>query len=287
MIDSHCHLADPAFAPDLPEVIERARTAGVQRAMCILAAGDIAESAAAGRVRELWPGVRVAVGVHPHQAGAATGRAEEAADAGEARDRRGKGAALGEIGLDYHYDFSPPDVQQDVFSAQVTIARTLGLPIVIHTREATQDTFDILKRAGKGSVRGMFHCFTGDVAMARTALDLGFHISISGIVTFPRPPRSARSRRSFLPIACSSKPTRHTSRRRRSAASATSRRFVARVLEVVAGRGGPARVRWASNWCGISTPCWAQLLRRTRLSALTPRSQNQYCGRNCISTASI
>ena len=186
MIDSHCHLADPAFAPDLSEVIERARAAGVQRAMVILAAGDVGESAAAAQVRELWPGIRVAVGVHPHQAGAAAGRAEEAAELVKHAIVTEGAAALGEIGLDYHYDFSPPTVQQGVFSAQVTVARTLGLPIVIHTREAAQDTFDILKRAGKGSVRGIFHCFTGDVAMARTAIDLGFHISISGIVTFPR-----------------------------------------------------------------------------------------------------
>ena len=186
MIDSHCHLADPAFAADLPEVIERARAAGIQRAMCILAAGDAGESAAAARVRELWPGVRVAVGVHPHQAGTLPGRADEAAALVRTAVVQEGADALGEIGLDYHYDFSPPDIQQDIFSAQVSVARTLGLPIVIHTREAAGDTFDILKRVGQGAVRGVFHCFTGDVAMARTALDLGFYISISGIVTFPR-----------------------------------------------------------------------------------------------------
>ena len=150
MIDSHCHLADPAFAPDLSDVIERARTAGVQRAMCILAAGDSEESAAAGRVRELWPGVRMAVGVHPHQAGTVTGRADEAAELVKHAIVAERADALGEIGLDYHYDFSPPNIQQGVFSAQVTIAKALGLPIVIHTREAAQDTFAVLKRVGKG-----------------------------------------------------------------------------------------------------------------------------------------
>ena len=235
MIDSHCHLADPAFAPDLPEVIERARTAGVQRAMCILAAGDAEESAAANRVRELWPGVRVAVGVHPHQAGTVTGRAEEAAELVKHAIVAERADALGEIGLDYHYDFSPPNVQQGVFSAQVTIAKALGLPIVIHTREAAQDTFAILKRVGKGSVRGIFHCFTGDVAMAATALDLGFHISISGIVTFPNA-ADIREVAAFVPADrllietdspyLAPAPTR--GKRNEPA-------FVSRVLEVVAG----------------------------------------------------
>jgi TatD DNase family protein len=235
MIDSHCHLADPAFAPDLPEVVERARAAGVQRAMCILAAGDSEESAAAGRVRELWPGVRVAVGVHPHQAGTVTGRAEEAAELVKHAIVAENADALGEIGLDYHYDFSPPNVQQGVFSAQVTVAKALGLPIVIHTREAAQDTFAILKRVGKGSVRGIFHCFTGDVAMARTALDLGFHISISGIVTFP----SAADIRDVAAFVPADRLLIETDSPYLAPAPIRGKRnepaFVARVLEVVAG----------------------------------------------------
>jgi TatD DNase family protein len=186
MIDSHCHLADEAFAGDLPEVIERARAGGVQRALCILAAGDASESAAAVRVRQLWPEVRMAVGVHPHQAGTFAGRAQDAAAVVRKAVTAERAVAIGEIGLDYHYDFSPPDSQKAVFSAQVTLARDLKLPIVIHTREAADDTFDILRRVGKSAVRGVFHCFTGNVAMARQALDLGFHVSISGIVTFGR-----------------------------------------------------------------------------------------------------
>ena len=93
--------------------------------------------------------------------------------------------AIGEIGLDYHYDFSPRDVQQAVFRTQVQLALELALPVVIHTREATDDTFAILREAGP-SLRGVFHCFTGDTVMARAALDLGFYVSLAGIVSFPR-----------------------------------------------------------------------------------------------------
>jgi TatD DNase family protein len=93
---------------------------------------------------------------------------------------------LGEIGLDYHYDFSPRDIQRAVFREQIRLAKRRRLPIVIHTREAEEDTFRILDEESAGEVGGVFHCFTGDRAMARRALDAGFHISLAGIVTFPR-----------------------------------------------------------------------------------------------------
>jgi TatD DNase family protein len=185
MIDSHCHLAGEEFAADLDAVIDRARAADVSGALCILAAGDDAESAAAARLRTLWPAVKFAVGVHPHVA-AKAGTAEEAAAIVRRAAETERAVAIGEIGLDYHYDFSPRDVQQRVFEAQVAVALELNLPVIIHTREATDDTFDVLKTAGGGKVRGVFHCFTGDVPMARRALDIGFYVSLSGIVTFPR-----------------------------------------------------------------------------------------------------
>ena len=184
MIDSHCHLADEAFADDLGAVIGRARDAGLTGALCILSAADDKESAAAARVRALWPEVRFAVGIHPHKAGDFAGRIEHA----RAVVRQGvvkEGArALGEIGLDYHYDFSPRELQQSMFRAQVRLAVELALPVVIHTREATDDTFAILREAGP-SLRGVFHCFTGDPDMARDALDMGFYVSLAGVVTFP------------------------------------------------------------------------------------------------------
>jgi TatD DNase family protein len=185
MIDSHCHLADDAFATDLEAVISRAQEAGIDRALCILAAGDAKESAAAARVRALWPAISFSTGVHPHQAGEFAGRLSELDGVVRAAVRSEGARAIGEIGLDYHYDFSPRDVQQQVFAAQLALATDLGLPVIIHTREATADTFQLLRDAGTG-VRGVFHCFTGDTGMARDALDLGFYVSIAGIVTFSR-----------------------------------------------------------------------------------------------------
>jgi len=187
LIDSHCHIAGPEFVDDLPAVIQRARDAGVVQALTILAGEDADELGRAATVAELWPEVRFAIGVHPHAAGvfapdpAAAARTVEAA-----LDRQPLSRALGEIGLDYHYDHAPRDVQQAVLRAQIQAARRRRLPIVIHTREAEADTFAILEAEGASEVGGVFHCFTGDTAMARRAVEAGFHVSFSGIVTFPR-----------------------------------------------------------------------------------------------------
>jgi TatD DNase family protein len=127
----------------------------------------------------------MAIGVHPHQASEFSGDPRRAAVT--TRDqlaRTPSAVAVGEIGLDYHYDFPPPSVQQSVFREQVRLARELRLPVVIHTREADQDTLAILEDEGRGEVRGVFHCFTGNQALARGALDLGFHLSVAGIITF-------------------------------------------------------------------------------------------------------
>jgi TatD DNase family protein len=186
MIDSHCHLAGAEFAADLEEVVGRATAAGVAGALCILSDADAAEDAAAGRLRALWPAVRFAVGIHPHNAGAHAGRVPESIAALETRVQSQQAVAIGEIGLDYHYDFSPRDVQQEVFRAQVALARRLSLPIIIHTREATEDTLRIIREEGSKNVRGVFHCFTGDAEMATSVLDLEFYLSFAGIVTFPR-----------------------------------------------------------------------------------------------------
>ncbi len=186
MIDSHCHLAGEEFAPDLDEVAARARSAGVAAALCILEAGDAAESDRAHAVRLAWPEVRFSTGIHPHHAGTYDGAVDRAIQVVRDSVARERACGIGEIGLDYHYDRSPRSVQQAVFEAQVAAACDLDLPVVIHTRDATDDTFRILGDAGTQGVRGVFHCFTGDEAMARRALDLGFHLSFAGIVTFPR-----------------------------------------------------------------------------------------------------
>lgn len=186
MIDSHCHLAGEEFAPDLDDVVGRARERGVAGALCILAAGNDVESQRAETVRQAWPAVHFAAGIHPHQAGDFAGSTDAGLDVVRRAVQAHHACAIGEIGLDYHYDFSPRDVQQAIFSAQVGLAIELGLPVIIHTREATDDTFRILRDAGGGRVRGVFHCFTGDEAMARAAFDLDFYLSFAGIVTFPR-----------------------------------------------------------------------------------------------------
>ena len=187
MIDSHCHLADEAFAADLDAVVDRAKAAGLERALIVLEAGNAQEAAQAARAAELWPDVRVTVGVHPHQAH------QFAADPGRAaaivRDQIAatpSARAIGEIGLDYHYDFSPRDVQHAVFRAQLRLARELQRPVVIHTREADEDTVTLLREEGGGELTGVLHCFTGGPSLADAGLALGFYISVAGIITFPR-----------------------------------------------------------------------------------------------------
>jgi len=187
LIDSHCHLADPAFAGDLEAAVQRARAAGVTGGLCVLALEDRAEEVQASRVRKAWPELRYAVGVHPHQAADFSSRIDEVIPALEAAHERMPGiCAVGEIGLDYHYDLSPREVQREVFRCQVAFARASRWPVVIHTREADEDTLAILSEEGRGEVRGVFHCFSGTAALAAAALDLGFTVSFSGIVTFPK-----------------------------------------------------------------------------------------------------
>jgi TatD DNase family protein len=187
MIDSHCHLADETFAGDLDEVVRRARDAGLERALVILAAGDAKEAAQFARVEALWPDVRCAIGVHPHSAQAFADQPARAADVVRAQiETTTLARAIGEIGLDYHYDFSPRDVQQGVFRAQVRLARERRLPIVIHTREADEDTIAILQEEGGGEVAGVLHCFTGTPALRDAALALGLYVSVAGIITFPK-----------------------------------------------------------------------------------------------------
>jgi TatD DNase family protein len=185
LIDSHCHLAGDEFDADRHAVIDRARSAGLTGALVILGAGDQAERARARQVREIWAGARFSVGIHPHQAGSHAADIDAGLATLDADLTTNAAVALGEIGLDYHYDFSPRDVQQEVFIRQIRLARSRGLPIVIHTREATDDTFRILRDEAAG-IPTVFHCFTGDRDMARAALDLGAWLSFAGIVTFPK-----------------------------------------------------------------------------------------------------
>jgi len=181
-IDSHAHLADPAFGADRDEVIARARAAG---AVAIVAIGE--SLAAAARAREVaaaHPGfVRFTAGVHPHDAASF----DPARDPDVIRDEVGRGAvAIGECGLDYHYDHSPRDLQRRAFAAQLAIAAETRRPVVVHTREAEDDTAAMVREAGSAGIVGVLHCFTGSHALAHAALESGWYISFSGIVTFKR-----------------------------------------------------------------------------------------------------
>lgn len=200
MIDTHCHLAGEEFAADLTDVVARAQAAGLAEAICILAADDADELARADVVRRAWPGVRFSIGIHPHAAGKYAGRVDASVAAtASALDAQPHACAVGEIGLDYHYEFAPKDVQAEVFAGQIALAVSRSLPVVIHSREAMADTVAVLKRAGEGRVRGVIHCFTGSADDARMALDLGFYVSFAGILTFPRA-ESLREAAAIVPL---------------------------------------------------------------------------------------
>ena len=188
MIDSHCHLAGEEFIADLDAVVARARAAGLERLLVIVAAEDDAEWARARALAAAWPGIDLATGIHPHHAHLFAADPDEAARVVARRlDAWPATRAIGEIGLDYHYDFSPRAAQQAVFRAQLALARARGLPVAIHTREADDDTLAVIAAAQAGGpLGGVFHCFTGDAAAATRALATGFLLSFAGILTFPR-----------------------------------------------------------------------------------------------------
>ena len=179
-IDSHAHLADPAFDTDRDDVVERARLAGARAVVCI--GESIAAAARARELAERFPGfVHWTAGVHPHDAAGF----DEERDLPLIRQAIERGAsAVGECGLDYHYDHSPRESQLEAFAAQIALAGDTRRPLVVHTREAEADTARLVADAGRSGVRGVLHCFTGSHALARTGLDAGWMISFSGIVTF-------------------------------------------------------------------------------------------------------
>ncbi len=182
LVDTHCHL-DPQYFPNGPdEPLERARAAGVAGFVVVGVGRDLAPARAAVALAKRLPErTGAAVGVHPHDATTL----DDAAYEELARlSREPEVVAVGEIGLDYHYDHSPRDVQRAVFARLVGLAREVKKPIVVHTRSAPADTLDILDREGARDVGGVIHCFSEDRPFAERALDLGFDISFSGIVTF-------------------------------------------------------------------------------------------------------
>lgn len=183
LIDSHCHLDDEQFDADRDAVIERARAAGVERMLAVGTGEGPPDLEAGIRLRERYDFIHATAGVHPHDASKAGPATFEAL-----REllRQRKVAAVGEIGLDYHYNFSPQVTQRQVFAAQLKLAREAGLPVVIHTREAWEDTLPLIRENWDARFGGVFHCFTGGPREAEQVLELGFHVSFSGMVTFSK-----------------------------------------------------------------------------------------------------
>ena len=181
-VDSHIHLADPAFDVDRDAVIERARQTGATALVCI---GESIDAARRSRALvERYPGVCYhTAGVHPHDA--ATFDRTRDLEAIQAEVAYGA-VAIGECGLDYHYDHSPRERQRETFASQLALAAQLQRPVVVHTREAEDDTRAMVEDAGRNGVVGVLHCYTGSVALAETALAAGWFVSFSGIVTFKR-----------------------------------------------------------------------------------------------------
>ena len=181
-IDSHAHLADPAFDSDRNDVIARAREAG---AGAIISIGEsISAADRAATIAEAHPRfVYHTAGIHPHDAV----DFDEARDLEAIRSHVARGAvAVGECGLDYHYDHSPRDAQRRAFDSQLQLAAELGKPVVVHSREADDDISSMIANATRSGVRGVLHCFTGPHAVAETALSGGWFVSFSGIVTFKK-----------------------------------------------------------------------------------------------------
>lgn len=179
-IDSHAHLADPAFAADVDAVVQRARDAGALATVCIGASVEAADEAA-NLVARYPDFLAYTAGVHPH----------DAADFDSGRDlpliraHLAAGAvAVGECGLDYHYDNSPRERQREVFSAQLALAAEMARPVVVHTRDAEADTAALVDEAAAQGVVGVLHCYTGSRDLASRAIDLGWYVSFSGIITF-------------------------------------------------------------------------------------------------------
>ncbi len=181
-IDSHAHLADPAFDADRDAAIERARLTGARALVCI--GESIAAAERAAEIAAAHPGfVFATAGVHPHDAASFDPARDP--DAIRALVRRGA-VAIGECGLDSHYDHAPRDLQRRAFAAQLALGQELDRAVIVHTRDAEADTAAMITEAGRAGVRGVLHCYTGSHALATAALDVGWYVSFSAIVTFKK-----------------------------------------------------------------------------------------------------
>ena len=179
LIDTHTHLDDARYESDREAMISRAQEAGVKTMITI--GCDVATSRSAVALADHYPFVYASIGVIPMKSNTLhTSWYDELRQLAQHK----KVVAYGEIGLDYHYNHSSPEEQRDRFREQIQLARELKLPVIIHTREAQEDTVRILKEERASEIGGVFHCFSGDAWLAKDAIDLGFYLSFSGILTF-------------------------------------------------------------------------------------------------------
>ncbi len=177
MIDTHCHLTDSQFNDDLPEVLARARSAGVKQ---IINAGyDVATSKRALQMYEEYDWLRPAVGIHPHEASDSTLMAMHEMEECAVREDV---VAVGETGLDYYREFAPAQAQRELFRKHIALARKVGLPLLIHTRKSIDDAIDILRQ--EDFHRGVFHCYSGNYEQACIIMDMGFYLGFGGVLTF-------------------------------------------------------------------------------------------------------
>ena len=179
LIDTHCHLTFDQLAGDVEAVIERSRAARVTE--WITVGTDPHHSRKAIELANKFENMYATVGIHPHDAKDAI--AETIAELKELAQNE-KVVAIGETGLDFHYNYSEPSDQKRVFAAQLKVAEELNLPVIVHCREAFNETMEILEQSGSGIKRVVFHCFSGSAQQAKVVLDKGFHISFTGVVTF-------------------------------------------------------------------------------------------------------
>jgi TatD DNase family protein len=178
LFDSHCHLTDERFAADVEAVLVRAREAGVVGVVSI--ASDAQDAVAAAALAARHPDVWCTAGIHPHAAATGSERTRAAVEELAAGDRV---VAVGETGLDYHYDNAPRDVQRRLFDWHLDLAARTGLGVVVHSRDAEEDTAAAVRNAG-ARVTGVLHCFTAGAALLDTALDAGWYVSFAGLITF-------------------------------------------------------------------------------------------------------
>lgn len=179
LIDSHAHLDDERFDGDRDILIKSLKSNKLE--LVINIGADFQSSINSIELAKKYDNIYASIGVHPHSASEVT---EETLDKFREMAKEEKVVAIGEIGLDYYYDNSPRDLQRKWFREQLKLAKELDLPVIIHSRDATQETFDIIKEAQDGSLRGVLHCFSGSVEVAMEYIKLGFYISIGGTVTF-------------------------------------------------------------------------------------------------------